>query len=695
MSKNFGNCRYHCSPGEHDIHGDPLFVDIANGDYHLQNKFDGWPEDSPCIDAGDPSDDFSLEPEPNGDRINQGAYGGTIEAARTKHDEKTGAIQGKVTSAETAQGISGATVSTDKEGYSTTTSADGSYTLSKVDAGTYTVTASAPRYLPKSQSNVEVIAGETTTLNFDLTLEPTPPKTPINLSPKDGAEVDSLTPTLTASAFSDPSKEDTHKASQWQITQKAGDYSSPVFDSGEDTFSLASIQIPPGKLKYSTTYYWRVRYEDNHGAWSEYSKETSFTTYTPPPLIEECALLFQPDPQHIRRSENRGPQKPGLKWTKPFDTFKCPHKYDVGVEGQEWQGQKVYLYALAPDGGEEWKVYIGNTYSIPWQAIRISAIGKDGTIYLDSYGRIIAVTQNGVKWEVYVDWADFPPPTIVAVGFDGTVYTVSGDWVTAVAPNGQIKWISMHGRYTAVASVASDETFYIYGTLYPPGGKEDIGLHALSPKDGSAKWSYKIDGPTPIAIGTDGIIYIGSKTDGKFYAVNPKDGAKIWEYPKDGSIPVSTAPIVDADNTIYFGTEDRKLYALSSDGSLKWKFEVASPIASILAIGDGTIYFETEDRKLYAVGEAPQIPPWDINQDGVVDISDLVIVGKSFGRKVADEEEPLWETVGDNSEPDKADVNDDGEVDISDLVLVGQHFGEKTEPLAAPSHVTSSNSSVD
>jgi hypothetical protein len=31
-------------------------------------------------------------------------------------------------------------------------------------------------------------------------------------------------------------------------------------------------------LTYSTTYYWRVRYQDNGGAWSDWSSETSFVT---------------------------------------------------------------------------------------------------------------------------------------------------------------------------------------------------------------------------------------------------------------------------------------------------------------------------------------------------------------------------------------------------------------------------------
>lgn len=65
----------------------PLFVDLENGDYHLQSergrhwpKYDIWVLDditSPCIDGGDPNTDFSNERTPNGNRINMGVYGGT------------------------------------------------------------------------------------------------------------------------------------------------------------------------------------------------------------------------------------------------------------------------------------------------------------------------------------------------------------------------------------------------------------------------------------------------------------------------------------------------------------------------------------------------------------------------------------------------------------------------------------------
>jgi len=56
--------------------------------------------------------------------------------------------------------------------------------------------------------------------------------------------------------------------------------------------------------------------------------------------------------------------------------------------------------------------------------------------------------------------------------------------------------------------------------------------------------------------------------------------------------------------------------------------------------------------------------PWDVNEDGQVDISDLVLVGRHFGEVIKEPIQP------------NPDINGDGVVDISDLVLVGLHFGE-------------------
>ena len=65
-------------------------------------------------------------------------------------------------------------------------------------------------------------------------------------------------------------------------------------------------------------------------------------------------------------------------------------------------------------------------------------------------------------------------------------------------------------------------------------------------------------------------------------------------------------------------------------------------------------------------------PNEDINQDGTVNILDLVLVGQNLGQKPA-------------SNP-RADVNKDGQVNVIDLVLVAERLGEKVVS-AAPAQM--------
>jgi hypothetical protein len=65
----------------------------VEGDYHLKSSAGRWEPisqswvfddvTSPCIDAGDPNSPVGDEPEPNGGRINMGAYGSTAEASKS------------------------------------------------------------------------------------------------------------------------------------------------------------------------------------------------------------------------------------------------------------------------------------------------------------------------------------------------------------------------------------------------------------------------------------------------------------------------------------------------------------------------------------------------------------------------------------------------------------------------------------
>lgn len=74
------------------------------------------------------------------------------------------------------------------------------------------------------------------------------------------------------------------------------------------------------------------------------------------------------------------------------------------------------------------------------------------------------------------------------------------------------------------------------------------------------------------------------------------------------------------------------------------------------SLQEAAIFDETEDLTIHI----PGIPRWDVNRDGTINIFDLVLVAKNFGRPSVD-----------------YDLNGDGIVNIFDLVIIGRRFGEK------------------
>lgn len=85
-----------------------------------------------------------------------------------------------------------------------------------------------------------------------------------------------------------------------------------------------------------------------------------------------------------------------------------------------------------------------------------------------------------------------------------------------------------------------------------------------------------------------------------------------------------------------------------------------------LAPNIGIVKERDTNRVIFELIEYKLFLPWDINHDHMIDIYDLVLVGKHFGERI----------IG--KPKDNPDVNGDGIVNIFDLVLVGSHFGETT-----------------
>ncbi len=124
----------------------------------------------------------------------------------------------------------------------------------------------------------------------------------------------------------------------------------------------------------------------------------------------------------------------------------------------------------------------------------------------------------------------------------------------------------------------------------------------------TVKWRYQTGGnsvESSPAIGSDGTVYVGSTgLDNKYlYAVN-SDGTLKWFYQTGNS--VYSSPAIGSDGTVYVGSRDRYLYAIHSDGTLKWKYQTGGHVDSSPAIGsDGTVYVGSngpwDNNYLYAV----------------------------------------------------------------------------------------------
>jgi outer membrane protein assembly factor BamB len=186
------------------------------------------------------------------------------------------------------------------------------------------------------------------------------------------------------------------------------------------------------------------------------------------------------------------------------------------------------------------------------------------------------------------------------------------------------------------------------GTVYMGTGYGE--LLAIRP-DGSIKW--RITGlrdveMTPAILPGGRIVFVN--VSGTIYVVNP-DGTFSWHFKTNQACGCpDAAPAVGPDGTIYAAWfED--LYALTSDGSLKWKFDLSGHsqyrVLGPVSVGpDGTVYLASkylfalspagkikwQSADLFAPGGSPTVAPdgtiyansyypaalWAFNHDGTV-----------------------------------------------------------------------------
>jgi len=230
--------------------------------------------------------------------------------------------------------------------------------------------------------------------------------------------------------------------------------------------------------------------------------------------------------------------------------------------------------------------------------------------------------------------------------------------------------------------------------------------------DSGRKYSYIIDRETD-TIPDKRYDHIGNSleiqglTDSEWYLhIRALDELGYWTEPSHFSVKIDTSPPPTVKNVVW----DRKdgnvilLWDSVDDVSGIQGYQVRVDVNSF-DFSEGLFYddFSTNTQKTFELPpgstyyakvkakngagllsrnwsiltsvEIEAVNPYDINKDGKVDIFDLVLVAKNFGRII---EEPIAENP---------DVNNDGKVDIFDLVLIGSHFGETQENMASSNNI--------
>lgn len=166
------------------------------------------------------------------------------------------------------------------------------FTVTQDEYGFVMVEVDGSRENPKftikriSRGNEHVVRDNEQTDEITIYAKEHKPEAPEVLTP--GDTFVSLTGTvLRAGTFTSAFEGAKHTASHWQLSTSS-DFSKPVMDSwkqSENWYYLEDRQKgddltdePTIRLQADTTYFWRVRYRDQHLNWSDWSSATSFKT---------------------------------------------------------------------------------------------------------------------------------------------------------------------------------------------------------------------------------------------------------------------------------------------------------------------------------------------------------------------------------------------------------------------------------
>ena len=127
---------------------------------------------------------------------------------------------------------------------------------------------------------------------------------------------------------------------------------------------------------------------------------------------------------------------------------------------------------------------------------------------------------------------------------------------------------------------------------------QHTGRSSLSgPETPTQRWSIPTGGSgSSLAIAADGTLYVGS-VDRRLYAVS-RHGILEWRFTTQGE--VHSSPAIGADGTVYFGSDDGSLYAVNPRGTERWRAEVGGRLRSSPVVDQSGIVYVSSSEGIHA-----------------------------------------------------------------------------------------------
>jgi outer membrane protein assembly factor BamB len=247
-----------------------------------------------------------------------------------------------------------------------------------------------------------------------------------------------------------------------------------------------------------------------------------------------------------------------------------------------------------------------NTPSIPIYHGAMSIITANKEAYFtervrDGYSLFVIDLQTGETKKLFkLLGGDFSAP--VVAGDLLFVGESKGSFLAFDRRDWKAKWeIGQKGYYTyGTAPAIADGMIYFGAARIAFDGPNRLtkgSVNAVDALTGTQKWMFTVNAsPRPIAV-ADGVIYFGDD-DRHLFAVNAKDGQEIWQFKASDNVRI---PAI-MEGRAFFSDDGGNLYAVDlKNGKAVWKAAKKNKVATVLAAYNKLVYYGGRGNSLYAV----------------------------------------------------------------------------------------------